>query len=265
MLHFPFHLTVWAGALESLVAPIWSRLDSTSLGFWHAELITPRCFHLPAPTHNLTLGRSASEIVELDRELHNEYPAVSRPALPKVLQPTVRNSDISDRISDGLGTAAIGVSDLDSANLTVRDLAEYLTKLSNDQVFRQAPSWKSFVYVRPNDLESARAVRAIEVRSDLAATVAAPTSTVNTAMPPPSTSKRLFRSSGRSSTSSGLSFGARTSKMQSFHSARTTPWRHSLKFDESAVRVDSYSSFPSDVGAIDIVRLPRVRDEDEAS
>jgi len=253
--HFPFHFTVWAGALGSLVSPIWFGLDSTSLGLWHAELITPRCFHLPAPTHNLTLGRSASEIAELDHILHDAYPAVSRPALPKVLQPTVRKSDISDRISHGLGTAAVGVSDSDTANLTVRDLAEYLTKLSNDQVFRQAASWKCFVYVRPNDLESVRAVRAM--RSNIAATVAAPTSTVNAAMhnssvlhdaertlamPTPSTSTRLFRSPGRSSTMSGLSSGATTSMMQSFHSARTTPWWHSLKFDKSAVRVDSYNS-----------------------
>ena len=237
MSHFPFHFTVSAGALGSLVAPIWFGLDSTSLGLWHAELITPRCFHLSAPTHNLTLGRSASEIVELDRDLHDAYPAVSRPALPKVLQPTVRKSDISDRISDGLGTAAVGVSESDTANLTVRDLAEYLTKVSNHPVLRQALPWKCFVYARPNDLESVQAVRAIEVRSDIAATVAAPTSTVNAtmhnssvshdaerrlAMPLPSTPTRLLRSSGRSSMMSGRSSRATTSTMQSFHSARTT-------------------------------------------
>jgi hypothetical protein len=252
--HFPFHFTVWAGALASLVAPIWFGLDSTSLGLWRAELITPRCFHLPAPTHTLKLGRSASEIVELDRDLHDAYPAVSQPALPKVRQPTVRKSDISDRISDGLGTAAVGVSESDTANLTVRDLAEYLTKVSNHPVLREAMSWIHFVYARPNVLESVRAVRAMEVRSDIFATVAAPTSTVNAAMhnssvshdtkrtlamPSPSTSTRLLRSSGRSSMMSSRSSRATISTMQSFHSARTTPWRHLLKFDESAVRVDS--------------------------
>jgi hypothetical protein len=232
--HFPFHFTVWAGALGSLVAPIWFGLDSTSLGLWHAELTTPRCFHFPAPMHNLTLDCSASEIVELDHRLHDAYPAVSRPALPKVLQPTARKSD---RISDVLGTTAVGISDSDTANLTVRDLAEYLTKVSNHPVLRQAPPWKCFVYARPNNLESVRAVRAIEVRSDIAATVAAPTSTVNAtmhnssvshdaerrlAMPLPSTPTRLLRSSGRSSMMSGRSSRATTSTMQSFHSARTT-------------------------------------------
>jgi hypothetical protein len=232
--------------------------------------------------HNFAFDRSASEIVDLDHRLHHEYPAVSQPALPKARQPTVRISDIFDRVSDGSDTAAVCISDSDTANLTVRDLAEYLTKVSNHPVLRQALSWKCFVYARPNDLESARAVRAIEVRSDIAAAVAAPTSTVNAAMhnssvlhdakrtlamPPPSTSTRSHRSPGRSSMISGLSSGATTSMMQSFHSARTTPWRQSLKFDESAVRVDSYSPFrtASDVGAIDIARLPCLRDEDEAS
>jgi hypothetical protein len=248
--HFSFHFTVCAGALGSLVSPIWFGLDSTSLGFRHAELITPR-FHLPAPTDNLTLGCSASEIVELNHQLHIAYPAVSQPVLPNVQQPAVRKSDVSDRISDGLGTTAVGVSDSDTANLTVRGLAEYLTEVSNHPVLRQALSWKCFVCVRPNDLESVRAVRAFEVRSDIAATVTAPTRTVNAAMhnsrvshdakrtlamPPPSTSTRLLRSPGRSPMMSGRSSGATTSTMQSFHSARTTPWRQSLKFDESAVR-----------------------------
>jgi hypothetical protein len=251
--HFPFHFTVWAGALGSLVSPIWFGLDPTSLGLWHAELITPR-FHLPAPMHNFAFDRSASEIVDLDHRLHHEYPAVSQPALPKARQPTVRISDIFDRISDGSDTAAVCISDSDTANLTVRDLAEYLTKVSNHLVLRKAMSWIHFVYARPNVLESVRAVRAIEVRSDIFATVAAPTSTVNAAMhnssvshdakrtlamPSPSTSTRLLRSSGRSSMMSSRSSRATTSTMQSFHSARTTPWRHLLKFDESAVRVDS--------------------------
>jgi hypothetical protein len=229
----------------------------------------------------LTLCCSASEIVELDHKFQNAYPAVSQPALPKVRQPTVRKSNISD----GLGTTAVGVSDSDTANLTVKDLAEYLTKVSNHPVLRQALSWKCFVYARPNGLESLRAARAIEVRSDIATIATAPTRTVNAvmhnssashdaerrlAMPPPSTSTRLSHSPGRSPVRSGLSSGATTSKMPSFHSARTTPWRHwrhSPKFDDSAVRVDSHSSFQvaSDVRAIDIVRFPRVRDEYEAA
>ena len=60
-------------------------------------------FPFPAPTHNLTLGRTAREIIELDHKLHDAYPNVSRPTLPidaSVLpQPTKRNSTILNTLS----------------------------------------------------------------------------------------------------------------------------------------------------------------------
>lgn len=57
----------------------------------------------PAPTHNLTLSRTAREIVELDHKLHDAYPSVLRPALPidssALPQPTKRKSVILNTLS----------------------------------------------------------------------------------------------------------------------------------------------------------------------
>jgi len=57
----------------------------------------------PAPTHNLTLSRTARELVELDHKLHDGHPSVSRPALPidpsALPQPTKRKSVILNTLS----------------------------------------------------------------------------------------------------------------------------------------------------------------------
>ncbi|KAH9041357.1 hypothetical protein EDB85DRAFT_1858091 [Lactarius pseudohatsudake] len=59
--------------------------------------------YVKTPTHNLTLSRTAREIVELDHKLHDAYPSVFRPALPidsSVLpQPTKRKSVILNTLS----------------------------------------------------------------------------------------------------------------------------------------------------------------------
>ncbi|KAH9058266.1 hypothetical protein EDB87DRAFT_1564166 [Lactarius vividus] len=186
--------------------------------------------YVKTPTHNLTLSRTAREIVELDHKLHDAYPSVFRPALPidsSVLpQPTKRKSvilntlsrlaspaskstgarnnaprpaaastsspipstlptpvvspkaEIADPFFDDLGEVAVGTST--SANPTITGLAAYLTTLSNDQVFRQARPWKRFVRVRTDDLESVRVERAIRrVRSDVAAHLSSPSTTLN--------------------------------------------------------------------------------------
>lgn len=66
-------------------------------------LTSESSFPFPAPTHNLTLSRTAREIIELDHKLHDAYPNVSRPALPidaSVLpQPTKRKSAILNTLS----------------------------------------------------------------------------------------------------------------------------------------------------------------------
>ncbi|KAI0066631.1 hypothetical protein BV25DRAFT_1412135 [Artomyces pyxidatus] len=74
-----------------------------------------------------------------------------------------------------------------SASSTITALASYLTTLSNDQLLRQARTWKRFVRVRTDDLESVRVERAIKrVRSDIAAHMTSP-STVDVQMLTPST------------------------------------------------------------------------------
>ncbi len=73
--------------------PTWVR--------WQAELTAS--FPFPAPTHNLTLSRTARELVELDHKLHDAHPSVSRPALPidpsALPQPTKRKSVILNTLS----------------------------------------------------------------------------------------------------------------------------------------------------------------------
>lgn len=59
---------------------------------------------------------------------------------------------------------------LPPSNSTVTRLAAYLTAVANDATLRQTRTWKRFVRVRTDDLQSVRVERAIKrVRSDLAA------------------------------------------------------------------------------------------------
>jgi serum/glucocorticoid-regulated kinase 2 len=66
-------------------------------------VLTTSFFPFPAPTHNLTLSRTAREIVELDHKLRDAHPNVSRPALPigfsALPQPTKRKSVILNTLS----------------------------------------------------------------------------------------------------------------------------------------------------------------------
>ncbi|KAF8267389.1 hypothetical protein EI94DRAFT_1801728 [Lactarius quietus] len=59
--------------------------------------------YVKTPTHNLTLSRTAREIVELDHKLHDAYPSVLRPALPidssALPQPVKRKSVILNTLS----------------------------------------------------------------------------------------------------------------------------------------------------------------------
>ena len=176
-------------------------------------------FPLSAPTHNLTLSRTAREIVELDNKLRDAYPSVLRPSLFAALPHPVKRQSVvinmpsrvethpsaadspvpsalptavvspkAEIVDPVLGEVAVGTST--SANPTItgfaKGFAAYLTTLSNDRVFRQARPWKRFVRVRPDDLERVRAERAIRrVRSDVAAHLSSP-STVDVDMHKPS-------------------------------------------------------------------------------
>lgn len=59
--------------------------------------------YVKTPTHNLTLSRTAREVVELDHKLHDAYPNVLRPALPidssALPQPVKRKSVILNTLS----------------------------------------------------------------------------------------------------------------------------------------------------------------------
>ncbi|KAI0042540.1 hypothetical protein FA95DRAFT_559895 [Auriscalpium vulgare] len=181
--------------------------------------------YVKTPTHNLTLSRTAREIVELDQKLHDSYPHIPRPQLPPEVsavplppkrksaflntlsrlaspsskangvrhatRPTAPSSPLPSTLPTPLsspnaeindpfladpaagGFAALGPPTSASPVLTA--LSAYLTTLSNDQVFRQARTWKRFVRVRTDDLESVRVERAIKrVRSDIAAHMTSP-------------------------------------------------------------------------------------------
>lgn len=154
-----------------------------------------------ASTHNLTLTRTATEIVELHVKLADSVPGTRLPKLPidSAAQPIKRNiflntlsrlaspsnkgvRTVSTRIPSASSIAPIvspthEIGDpftetgaTSSGGNAVTSLAAYLTTISNEPTFRQARAWKRFVRVRTDDLESVRVERAIKrVRSDLAA------------------------------------------------------------------------------------------------
>ncbi|KAH7101432.1 hypothetical protein BKA62DRAFT_618855 [Auriculariales sp. MPI-PUGE-AT-0066] len=162
--------------------------------------------YIKTPTHNITLTRTAPEIVELNDKLRNEvHNANALPKLPidaaRVQPPQKRKSSFlhtlsrftssssnSSRASSGkssvpsnlqtpLASPGVEVADPLEAPLTATSvhssttgLAAYLTTLSNDPAVRVCRPWRKFVRVRTDDLESVRVERAIKrVRSDLAA------------------------------------------------------------------------------------------------
>ena len=162
----------------------------------------------PASTHNLTLTRTATEVVELHAKLADTVPGTKLPKLPIDLaaiphQPTKRKSTFLNTLSrlaspstNKVRTASSRIASASSPSNTVvsstheigdpftqagtsasggnmiTSLAAYLTTIANESTFRQARAWKRFVRVRTDDLESVRVERAIKrVRSDLAAHV----------------------------------------------------------------------------------------------
>ncbi|KAH6911129.1 AGC/AGC-unique protein kinase [Coprinopsis sp. MPI-PUGE-AT-0042] len=161
--------------------------------------------YIKTPTHNLTLTRTAVEIVELDRKLRDSHPSSKIPAVP------IDPSSVPKRKSNFLNTlsrlasptsnktaksrpplptpplttpgsevndpfTAIENPSIPSANAastaTSTAIAAYLTSISNVAELKKDRVWKRFVRVRTDDLESVRVERAIKrVRSDLAAHV----------------------------------------------------------------------------------------------
>ncbi|OJA13142.1 hypothetical protein AZE42_03651 [Rhizopogon vesiculosus] len=164
--------------------------------------------YIKTSTHNLTLTRTATEVVELHAKLADTVPGTKLPKLPIDLtaipvQPIKRKSTflntlsrfaspsnkvartVSTRIASASSNSNAVVSHthdigdpfteagtLGSGGNMITSLAAYLTTIANETAFRQARAWKRFVRVRTDDLESVRVERAIKrVRSDLAAHV----------------------------------------------------------------------------------------------
>lgn len=150
-----------------------------------------------APTHNLTLTRTAREIIELDaklRDAHDHVPpfpsvmgtAATAPAKNKssfltTLSRLASTRGRSRKLTTGSATPASSrpasptkersdsIHKPENGTPNVTALAAYLTTASNSPTIRQGRVWKRFVRVRADDLESQRVERAIKrVRSDLA-------------------------------------------------------------------------------------------------
>ncbi|KAG1800449.1 uncharacterized protein HD556DRAFT_1230269 [Suillus plorans] len=182
------------------------RIDAQE-GPWSVSVAeTPHDVHsysiyIKTSTHNLTLTRTATEVVELHGKLADSVPGTRLPKLPIDLaaQPIKRNiflntlsrlASPSNKVARTVSTRIASASSITpivsptheigdpftetggtgSGGNVVTSLAAYLTTISNEPTFRQTRAWKRFVRVRTDDLESVRVERAIKrVRSDLAA------------------------------------------------------------------------------------------------
>jgi serine/threonine protein kinase len=158
--------------------------------------------YIKTPTHNLTLTRTALELVELDHKLRQAYPILKFPQLPITPEtlplPPKRKSTFLNTLSRLASPASAKsqrqnstgphpimatieandpFSSFSSSNGDLLDttaaantapsalstsIAAYLTTLSNIPVLRQDRYWKRFVRVRTDDLESVRVERAIK-------------------------------------------------------------------------------------------------------
>ncbi|KAJ6601190.1 hypothetical protein DFH09DRAFT_900600 [Mycena vulgaris] len=158
--------------------------------------------YIKTPTHNLTLTRTAMELIDLDRKIREAYPQAALPDLPidpaappkrkskstflntlsRLASPTANRAArrpngatsngptpaISPQIEANDPFLSFGPSDA-PASITAppasgksTSVAAYLTTISNTPAMRQARVWKRFVHVRTDDLESVRVERAIK-------------------------------------------------------------------------------------------------------
>ncbi|KIM31700.1 hypothetical protein M408DRAFT_327157 [Serendipita vermifera MAFF 305830] len=177
------------------------RMDAQD-GPWSVSVAetSPRSLtlYIKTPTHHLTLMRTAHEIAELHFKLQDQVPTgttlppcpleadhpqkrkssflttLSRLASPP-RQPAPTSSSSSPPQNNGNDLSPQPENNeitdpfLSAEPSATSALASYLTTLSNDKAVRVARSWKRFVRVRTDDLESTRVERAIKrVRSDVA-------------------------------------------------------------------------------------------------
>ncbi|KAK2461394.1 hypothetical protein APHAL10511_005857 [Amanita phalloides] len=164
----------------------------------------PRSYslYIKTPTHNLTLTRTANELLELCQRLKDLHSDVKVPDLPldsqiystpppkrrstffhtlsRLASPTSsktsRQGSISIRRNNTLSSAPTPptnessdpLASMDTSSLlaspsaTSTGIAAYLTAVSNQPSLRHERVWKRFVRVRTDDLESVRVERAIK-------------------------------------------------------------------------------------------------------
>ncbi|KAF8640638.1 hypothetical protein AX17_000295 [Amanita inopinata Kibby_2008] len=158
--------------------------------------------YIKTPTHNLTLTRTGTELIELDQKLRELHPDVKIPELPLDSHsfsspPPKRKSTFLNTLSrlaspaSGKSTKQVSastrrnptpqispssessdpftsLSPIDasttpaSPSATSTGIAAYLTAVSNQPTLRHERVWKRFVRVRTDDLESVRVERAIK-------------------------------------------------------------------------------------------------------
>ncbi|KAJ6604978.1 hypothetical protein B0H10DRAFT_2077512 [Mycena sp. CBHHK59/15] len=156
--------------------------------------------YIKTPTHNLTLTRTAVELVDLDRKLRESYPSATLPVLPidtssppkrktkstflntlsRLASPTTSRTARATSSTRRNGTATLVTSPQNEASDPFLSFGPSNgpesaaptvsgNSTNNTPAMRQARVWKRFVRVRTDDLESVRVERAIKrVRSDLA-------------------------------------------------------------------------------------------------
>ncbi|KAG8772309.1 hypothetical protein FRC16_005703, partial [Serendipita sp. 398] len=132
-----------------------------------------------APTHHLTLTRSANEITHLHAKIQDHLPnGSSLPQCPLESEPPQKRKSSFLTTLSRLASPPRSSSHLDdepsdaflaAEPSSTSALAAYLTTLANEKSIRDSRAWKRFVRVRTDDLESTRVERAIKrVRSDIA-------------------------------------------------------------------------------------------------
>lgn len=114
-------------------------------------------------TRHVSQPRSSSSSGQHSQPMSSQASVASSSAQTPVVSP-------AREINDPFTSLAQDATTPLPTNATVTSLAAYLTSLANDSTIRQSRTWKRFVRVRTDDLQSVRVERAIKrVRSDLAA------------------------------------------------------------------------------------------------
>ncbi|CAE6502838.1 unnamed protein product [Rhizoctonia solani] len=136
--------------------------------------------YIRTPTQHLTLIRGAQEISDVHTKLRSNHPKLALPPLPGFSTtvsdadgPKRRNSffDALSSLSNPNPKAALRLSQPFGIPRNVKDtsdtermlpmLVAYLTLVGNHPIFRRSRTWRKFVRVRTDDLQSVHAERVV--------------------------------------------------------------------------------------------------------